>query len=117
MKEYKHYIYIYIILLTLLTSCKEIPNTTEGYDGDICAPNIMVNDRHYHTTGVINNKDSFEADGTITSSVDETEIPHDNDQSNFGIGYDYDIISDSIVYVCIDDKWIKYEYYVPEINK
>lgn len=102
-----------LIFLTVLTSCKENMNR-EGYDGGICTPNIMVNDRHYHTTGETDNKDHFEADGTITSSVSESEIPHENNQSNFGAGYEYDIISDSIVYVCIDDKWIKYEYYVPD---
>lgn len=103
----------YFVILILLTSCKENMNR-EGYDGGIYAPNIMVNDRHYHTTGEIDNNHQFEVDGTITSSVDESEIPHENNQSNFGTGYEYDIISDSIVYVCIDNKWVKYEYYVPE---
>lgn len=104
----------YLIIPMLLASCKENTDIKEGYDGGICAPNIMINDRHYHTTGEVNNEYQFEADGTITSSVSNSEIPFENNQSNFGTGYKYDIISDSTVYVYINDKWIKYEYYVPE---
>ena len=62
----------------------------------------MVNDRHYHTTGLAG-EETYEADGVISSSVDQSEIPHEND-----------IIDDEVIYVHIEGKWIRYEYYIPE---
>ena len=76
-------------------------------------PNVMVNDRHYRTTGLAG-EETYEADGVISSSVDQSEIPHENDKSNFGTGYEYDIIDDEVIYVYIEGKWIRYEYYIPE---
>ena len=51
----------------------------------------------------------FEVNGTITSSVEGYELPHENDQSNFGIGYEYHIIDAENVLVRIEGLWIRYE--------
>jgi hypothetical protein len=50
----------------------------------------MVNSRHYHITGLPDEDQQFEADGVITSTVDGTMIPEENDQSNFGDRKDFD---------------------------
>lgn len=39
------------------------------------------------------------------------KIPHENNQSNFGVGMDYVIISDDVVYVDVVGKWIRFERY------
>ena len=42
-----------IMMLILLAGCSLNNKEDEIHpDGGICAPNIMVNDRHYHTTGL-----------------------------------------------------------------
>lgn len=84
--------------------------STDGVS-NAAAPNIMINGRHYHGTGLTNENRQYQADGLITSTVDGTMIPEENDQSNFGTGYEYDIISDDVIYVHIEGKWIRYEYY------
>lgn len=103
--------FIVVGCLFMMGCYADTDNKPDEQEENAAAPNIMVNDRHYHTTGLENKDDSFEADGTISSSVGPTEIPYKNDPSNFGTGYKYDVINDNTVYVHIQDKWIKYEYY------
>ena len=45
-------------------------------------------------------------DGEITSAVDCSEIPTENNQSNFGTGYGYQIgPREGTIEVCIDGNW------------
>ena len=49
-------------------------------------------------------------DGEITSAVDQTEVPSENDQSNFGAGYGYQWgPEEGTLEVCIDGKWLVFE--------
>lgn len=53
-------------------------------------PAVMVNDTLYLTTGLRSDTDSSAAaDGEITSEVKDSELPTENDQSNFGTGFKY----------------------------
>ena len=51
----------------------------------------------------------FEVNGTITSSVEGYELPRENNQSNFGVGYEYHIVDAENVLVRIEGLWIRYE--------
>ena len=94
---------------------------TETIEENSVAPNIMVNDHLYHSTGelydgrfYIEAKEEdynlqFEVNGTITSSVEGYELPHENNQSNFGVGYEYHIVDAENVLVRIEGLWIRYE--------
>jgi hypothetical protein len=69
---------------------------------------VMFNDKLYYDTGSI---DEFGGscgvmDGNITSKCDDYEIPTENNQSNFGIGYgmQYGRV-ESEIEVCIDGDW------------
>ncbi len=73
-------------------------------------PTVMVKGKLYYTTG-------FESDitarcgvmdGEITSTVDATELPTENDQSNFGKGYSYQHIDAYSIDVFQEDKTIRY---------
>ena len=45
-------------------------------------------------------------DGKITSEVDQSEQPKEDDQSNFGTGYEYQYgISDGFIEIHINDGW------------
>ena len=53
-------------------------------------PSVKVNDTLYAVTGLRSDTDSSAAaDGEITSAVKDTEMPTENDQSNFGTGFKY----------------------------
>lgn len=47
-------------------------------------------------------------DGEITSTVDGTEIPTQDDQSNFGAGFGYQYVDENSIDLFINDKWIRF---------
>lgn len=113
-----------ILCILLMSGCNISNNNTseaEITEENSAAPNIMVNGRLYHTTGELYDgrfyieameedyNQQFEVNGTITSSVEGYELPHENDQSNFGIGYEYHIVDAENVLVRIEGLWIRYE--------
>lgn len=48
-------------------------------------------------------------DGEITSTVSESKIPTDDNQSNFGKGYGYQFVDANSIDVCMEDKWIRFD--------
>ncbi len=70
-------------------------------------PMVMVNGILYLDTG----KESTVTgrcgmlDGEITSSVDSTEIPGENDQSNFGTGYGYQYGAEGTIEIFLNETW------------
>ena len=113
-----------ILCILLMSGCNISNNNTseaEITEENSAAPNIMVNGRLYYSTGELYDgrfyieameedyNQQFEVNGTITSSVEGYELPHENDQSNFGIGYEYHIIDAENVLVRIEGLWIRYE--------
>jgi len=75
--------------------------------GDII-PMVMVNGELYMDTG---HESTVEArcgvmDGEITSTVDGTEKPTEDNQSNFGTGYGYQYGShEGLIEIYMNDKW------------
>lgn len=58
-------------------------------------------------------------DGEITTSVDKTEIPIEEGQSNFGTGYGYQYVSESSIDVLMPDdsgelKWMRFMTDMPD---
>lgn len=74
-------------------------------------PMVMVNDTYYYDTNIESTRPDRSAgmDGEITSDVEGWEIPQENDQSNFGTGYGYQIIDDHTLEIQINGKWIIFE--------
>lgn len=73
-------------------------------------PMVMVNDELYLDTGHTNNEAKCGVmDGEISSSVEAYERPTENDQSNFGKGYGYQLgAEEGTIEVLIDGKWVIY---------
>lgn len=75
-------------------------------------PMVMVEGQLYYATG---KESTVEArcgvmDGEITSSVDGSETPTENNQSNFGSGYGYQYGAEGTIEVQMEDgKWYVYE--------
>lgn len=45
-------------------------------------------------------------DGKITSTVESFEIPTQDNQSNFGNGYEYKFVNDKSINIFINEKWL-----------
>ena len=75
-------------------------------------PMVRVNGKLYYDTG----RESGETgrcgtmDGEITSTVDGTEIPMEDDQSNFGSGFGYQYGKDDTIEIYMNEKWMIFEY-------
>ncbi|MDE7266987.1 MAG: hypothetical protein K2N89_05935 [Lachnospiraceae bacterium] len=68
---------------------------------------VMIEGRLYYDTG----KESPPRgccilDGEITSMTDGSEMPAEDNQSNFGTDYGYCYVTDDAVELAIDKKWI-----------
>ncbi len=75
-------------------------------------PMVRINGKLYYDTG----KESTVSDrcgnmdGEITSTVDGTEIPMEDNQSNFGSGFGYQYGADDTIEVYMNEKWVVFEY-------
>ena len=76
-------------------------------------PMLMVGGRLYYDTG---RESTLETrcglpDGTIDSTVEGSEIPTQDNQSNFGAGFDYQYgADDDTLETFIDGKWMVFEH-------
>lgn len=75
-------------------------------------PMVMIDGKMYYDTG----KESTITgrcgvmDGEITSTVDGTQIPTEDNQSNFGSGYEYQYGSENTIEIFMNEKWWVFEY-------
>jgi hypothetical protein len=75
-------------------------------------PMVMVNGKLYYDTG---SESTIEGrcgtmDGEISSTVDGSQVPTEDNQSNFGVGYGYQYGQNNTIEVYINDKWIVFEH-------
>ena len=49
-------------------------------------------------------------DGEITSTVDSSEIPAKDNQSNFGAGFEYQYGANDTIEIFMNGKWIVFEH-------
>ena len=76
-------------------------------------PMVMVGGRLYYDTGRENTLETRCGlpDGTIDSTVEGSEIPTQDNQSNFGAGFDYQHgADDDTLEIFIDGKWMVFEH-------
>ena len=65
----------------------------------------MIDDIVYQDTGYASSMIGCGTmDGEIESTVDGTQLPKENNQSNFGTGYQYQRVDENNVIVMIDDE-------------
>lgn len=75
-------------------------------------PMVRVNGKLYYDTGresTVNGR-CGNMDGEITSTVDGTEIPTEDNQSNFGSGFGYQYGADDTIEIYMNEKWFVFEY-------
>ena len=75
-------------------------------------PMVMADGAMYYDTGresTVTGRCGV-MDGEITSAVERTEVPSENNQSNFGAGYGYQWgPEEGTLEVCMDGKWLVFE--------
>lgn len=75
-------------------------------------PMVMADGAMYYDTGresTVTGRCGV-MDGEISSAVERTEVPSENNQSNFGAGYGYQWGSaEGTLEVCIDGKWMVFK--------
>lgn len=95
---------LFLLTCLLLTGCG---SEKVVYD---LPPQVMVDGTLYSTTGYPvpgQSSDDIQTEGTITSEVDGSEVPTEDDQSNFGTGYGYRAgLHDGTLEVRIDGDWV-----------
>ena len=78
-------------------------------------PMVMVDGNLYRSVGEVSdiNGRCGVMDGEITSTVDGTEVPSENGQSNFGAGYGYQIVDEKHIDVYMpfgnSEEWVRFE--------
>lgn len=102
-----------LFFIFMISGCYKIDDEIDGDAENAARPCAMVNNIRYFDTGIAADSEfDFEVDGILTSNVSGTKLPTKNNQSNLvSVGYEYDIISDDILYVHIGEEWIIYESY------
>ena len=85
---------------------------------------VMINGRLYHLKGTALPPARSAADGKIVSSVSSMNNPSENNQSNFGSGYAYQIEDDHTVIILIEGQWYTFvtdqeitDYVLPDVPK
>lgn len=75
-------------------------------------PMVRVNGKLYYDTGRESTISGRYAnmDGEITSTVDGTEIPTEDNQSNFGSGFGYQYGAHDTIEIYMNEKWFVFEY-------
>lgn len=80
-------------------------------------PMVMVDGNLYRSVSEVSNIDGRcgVMDGEITSTVDGTEVPSENGQSNFGAGYGYQIVDEKHIDVYMpfgnSEEWVRFEMF------
>ena len=101
------------------SSPAQITNTTsmvfvsaaENNEKVALIPMVMINDQMYYDTGRTNNVARCGVvDGEITSSVESWERPVENNQSNFGSGFEYQVgMEEGTIEIYMNDNWCVFE--------
>lgn len=91
--------------LDLSTDSETEPGDTDNAAGEDIIPSVMVNGKVYQDTGYISSAGGCgNMDGEITSTVDGSEMPSKDDQSNFGKGYGYQYGGEDTILVQINSQ-------------
>ncbi len=108
-------IILLFISVFVLTSCdkkideidkKSITNNETEVIESVYPPMVMVDGRLFKDMGYVNSAIKCDtADGKILTSVDVTKTPQKDNESNFGEGYEYQMLDQSHINVKINDKW------------
>ena len=71
---------------------------------------VLVDGLYYYSTGEEAVSGDGAPEGEITSTVDGSQIPTEDDQSNFGEGFPYRYGEEGTLEVQMNGKWMVFQY-------
>ena len=93
-------------IMVVFTACSKSDTKTSEIDKTY-PPMVKVDGTTYTDTGYENAMVTCgTADGEIKTSVDGKRMPENNDESNFGTGYGYQVWEKGYINVEIEGRWI-----------
>lgn len=93
-------------IMVVFTACSKSDTKTSEVDKTY-PPMVKVDGTTYTDTGYENAMVTCgTADGEIKTSVDGKRMPENNDESNFGTGYGYQVWEKGYINVEIEGRWI-----------
>ncbi|ERT62636.1 hypothetical protein [Peptoniphilus sp. BV3AC2] len=93
-------------IMVVFTACSKSDTKTSEVDKTY-PPMVKVDGTTYTDTGYENAMVTCgTADGEIKTSVDGKSMPENNDESNFGTGYGYQVWEKGYINVEIEGRWI-----------
>ncbi|MDO5734780.1 MAG: hypothetical protein Q4P08_06615 [Eubacteriales bacterium] len=106
----RKYLKLLVILsfILLLSSCEPLAEEELGQDSNFrdLKAMVRVNGKVYGDLSFVNSAIKCDVpDGEIKTSVDRSQIPEKDDESNFGVGYEYQYSSEGYLTVKIKDRW------------
>lgn len=105
------------ILLTLSLICLVACQGGQASSQSALAPMVRVRGETYVSTGYVNSMVTCgTASGQIKSSVPSSQEPREDNQSNFGKGYDWQTWEEGYINVKIDDKWVLFQNIAMDSN-
>ena len=98
------------IILGLALICLVACQGEKEASQSVLAPMVRIKDELYLSTGYANSLVTCgTADGQITSTVPNSQEPQEDNQSNFGKGYDWQVWEGGYVNVKIGDQWMLFQ--------
>ena len=100
-----------LVLLLTLASCAARPEASGMAEKPDLVPMVRVEGTLYRDTGNESQTENHSGTrtGKITSTVGADEKPAIDDQSNFGTGYEYQIVAEGTIDIFINDRWFIFE--------
>lgn len=95
----------------MINVSKEETNNTNEIVWDR-RPMVMINGKLYFDTGKESDLGARcgVMDGEISSTINGSQLPVQDDQSNFGDGYGYQFVNDNSIDIYMNEKWVRFEY-------
>ncbi len=119
MKKYIYSIAVIFIMILVLTACKDtVKDEDKASDSNVVYPVgsdekaklVKVHGQLYIDMGYVNSAVTCgTADGEITSSVEPSQSPEKDNESNFGKGYEYQLGDAHHINVNIDGRWVVFQ--------
>ena len=106
----RKYILILAAIMLLTIGCSKGSTSEKEVEKEAYPKAIKVSGVVYEDTGYENAMVTCgTADGEIKTTVSEKELPVNDDESNFGTGYGYQLWEEGYINVQIDNKWILFK--------
>lgn len=111
-KKYLIFLLLVAVVITGFVVGRPLTGTLRNEALHDRIPMVMVDGKLYYDTG---RESTIEGrcgtmDGEINSTVDASQVPTENNQSNFGSDFGYQYITESTIEVYLNDKWMVFEH-------